>query len=254
MAHHQHARASNGESGQAKAGHDGAGHRGAGNGGDGAARLWDEMYRSRSRVWSGRPNPQLVAEVAGLVPGTALDLGCGEGADALWLAEHGWTVTAVDVSAVALERAAAHAAESRFGHRVTWLQRDLESWTPEERFDLVSAQFLHSTEMPWQRSHRIAANAVRRGGTLLVVGHHPEGPPPWASHSHADGDASGGQAAAGRFFTPEQLVAELGIAPPEWSVEVAESREREATGPDGEMAILADAVLRATRLQAPDLP
>ena len=225
---------------------------------DGAARLWDDMYRSRPRVWSGRPNPQLVAEAAGLTPGTALDLGCGEGADALWLAERGWTVTAVDVSAVALERAAGHAAESEAGHRVTWLQRDLETWQPEEKFDLVSAQFLHSTEMPWQRSHRIAADAVRPGGTLLVVGHHPDGMPPWsshsqASHSHSSGaeDHSAGHSGTARYFTVEQLVEELGITRPEWSLEVAESREREATGPDGQVAILADAVVRAVRLGSP---
>lgn len=212
---------------------------------DGAAQLWDEMYRSRPRVWSGRPNPQLVAEAAGLAPGKALDLGCGEGADALWLAERGWTVTAVDVSAVALERAAAHAAEAGAGDRVTWLQRDLATWTPEEQFDLVSVQFLHSTVAPWQPPHRLAATAVRPGGTLLIVGHHPDGLPPWSSHkgdSHAD---------TGMFFSAEQLTAELGIAPPEWSVDVAESREREATGPDGQTAILADAVLRATRLARP---
>ncbi|MCE3293953.1 MAG: SAM-dependent methyltransferase [Arthrobacter sp.] len=230
---------------------------------DGAARLWDDMYRSRPRVWSGRPNPQLVAEAAGLTPGTALDLGCGEGADALWLAERGWTVTAVDVSAVALERAAGHAAESEAGHRVTWLQRDLETWQPEEKFDLVSAQFLHSTEMPWQRSHRIAADAVRPGGTLLVVGHHPDGMPPWsshsqanhsqASHSHSGGaeDHSAGHSGTARYFTVEQLVEELGITLPEWNVEVAESREREATGPDGQVAMLADAVVRAVRLGSP---
>lgn len=214
---------------------------------DGAARLWDDLYRSRPRVWSGRPNPQLVAEAAGLPPGTALDLGCGEGADALWLAERGWTVTAVDVSAVALERAAAHAAESEAGHRVMWLQRDLETWQPDATFDLVSAQFLHSTEMPWQRSHLIAADAVRPGGTLLVVGHHPDGLPPWSSHNQAShsGGHSGGTA---KYFTPEQLVDELGITPPEWNVEVAESRQREATGPDGQVAILADAVVRAARL------
>ncbi|TSE14212.1 class I SAM-dependent methyltransferase [Arthrobacter sp. KBS0703] len=165
--------------------------------------------------------------------------------------EHGWTVTAVDVSAVALERAAAHAADSRSGHRVTWLQRNLETWVPEERFDLVSAQFLHSTEMPWQRSHRIAADAVRPGGTLLVVGHHPDGLPPWARHAAGSHDTDS-HLGTQRYFTAEQLVAELGIAPPEWSVEVAESREREATGPDGQVAILADAVLRATRLKAAD--
>jgi SAM-dependent methyltransferase len=170
----------------------------------------------------------------------------------------------VDVSAVALERAAGRAAESEAGHRVTWLQRDLETWAPDVQFDLVSAQFLHSTEMPWQRSHRIAADAVRPGGTLLVVGHHPDGLPPWASHrnsshgshatgghgtgGHGAGGPAGGGHGTGRYFTPRQLVAELGIAPPEWDVEVAESREREVTGPDGQMAILADAVVRATRL------
>ncbi|MDP9696350.1 UNVERIFIED_ORG: SAM-dependent methyltransferase [Arthrobacter globiformis] len=224
---------------------------------DGAARHWDDLYRSRPRVWSGRPNPQLVAEAAGLEPGTALDLGCGEGADALWLAEQGWTVTAVDVSAVALERAQQHAAASGAGNRITWLQRDLDAWAPEEQFDLVSAQFLHSTEAPWQRPHRVAADAVRPGGTLLVVGHHPDGLPPWrsisdedshaAEHSHSHG--GDGHAGSGMFFTAEQAAAELGITPPTWRVDVAASREREATGPDGQSATLADAVLRATRLQ-----
>ncbi|GAB14534.1 putative methyltransferase [Arthrobacter globiformis NBRC 12137] len=236
---------------------------------DGAARHWDEMYRSRPRVWSGRPNPQLVAEAAGLEPGTALDLGCGEGADALWLAEQGWAVTAVDVSAVALERAEQHAAGSAAGSRITWLQRDLDAWAPTEQFDLVSAQFLHSTEAPWQRPHRVAADAVRPGGTLLIVGHHPEGLPPWRSqpdesqsgedsrpeeshtgeHSHSHGGDA--HANSGMFFTAEQAADELGIAPPQWRVDVAASREREATGPDGQSAVLADAVLRATRLQPP---
>lgn len=224
---------------------------------DGAARHWDEMYRSRPRVWSGRPNPQLVAEAAALQPGTALDLGCGEGADALWLAEQGWTVTAVDVSAVALERAEQHAAGSTAGNRITWLQRDLDAWAPEEQFDLVSAQFLHSTEAPWQRPHGVAAGAVRPGGTLLIVGHHPDGLPPWRSSSdqdsHSNGRSHGGGAHAGpdMFFTAEQAAAELGIAPPGWRVEVAARRQREATGPDGQSAVLADAVLRATRLQPP---
>ena len=72
--------------------------------------FWDERYRSAGRLWSGQPNPQLVAQIAGLPPGDALDAGSGEGADAIWLASRGWAVTAVDVSAVALDRAAAHAA------------------------------------------------------------------------------------------------------------------------------------------------
>ena len=72
------------------------------------AAAWDERYRTRTQLWSGNPNPQLVREAGGLKPGHALELGCGEGADAIWLAHHGWTVTAVDVSAVALERAQSH--------------------------------------------------------------------------------------------------------------------------------------------------
>jgi hypothetical protein len=97
----------------------------------------------------------------------------------------------------------------------------------------------------------VAADAVRPGGTLLIVGHHPDGLPPWRSASNEDSHSHGGDGHAGAemFFTAEQAAAELGIAPPAWRVEVAASREREATGPDGQSATLADAVLRATRLQ-----
>ncbi|MCU1548368.1 MAG: SAM-dependent methyltransferase [Arthrobacter sp.] len=205
----------------------------------GAAELWDEMYRSRPKVWSGRPNPQLVAEAAGLAPARALDLGCGEGADALWLAQQGWTVTAVDVSAVALERAKAHAQETAHGANVEWVRQDLAAWMPEQLFDLVTAQFLHSTVMPWQQSLRLAAAAVRTGGTLLVVGHHPDGLPPWGRHNSPD-----------KYFTAEAAAQELGLEAPGWRLDVVDTRVRNATGPAGETAILTDAVLRATRLLA----
>ena len=95
-----------------------------------AAEVWDEKYRSRARIWSGEPNPQLIAEAAPLPPGTALDLGCGEGADAIWLASRGWKVTAVDVSAVALERAEAHAQERGQGGNIKWVRQDLATWVP----------------------------------------------------------------------------------------------------------------------------
>ncbi|MFJ5956951.1 class I SAM-dependent methyltransferase [Paenarthrobacter sp. NPDC092416] len=198
--------------------------------------MWDGMYRERPKVWSGNPNPQLVVEAGGLTPGTALDLGCGEGADAIWLAGQGWTVTGVDVSAVALERAAAHAAGTSHAARITWQQQDLAAWTPEPSFDLVSAQFLHSPLLPWRHSVASAAAAVAPGGTLLVVGHHPHGLAPWGHHHET-----------GMFFTPEQLAGELRLDREPWFVNVLTSRERIISGPDGQTATILDTVLRATR-------
>lgn len=199
------------------------------------AEVWDAMYSSRPKVWSGQPNAQLIAEASGLAPGSALDLGCGEGADAIWLAQHGWSVTGVDVSAVALERAAAHAADA--GCRIEWIRQDLVDWIPDQEYDLVSAQFLHSDVMAWQDALRPAVSAVRPGGTLLIVGHHPNGLPPGGRHHSPD-----------KFFTAEQAAYELGIGSPGWKVETMDSRERHAKGPDGQQIRVADAVLRATKL------
>ena len=214
----------------------------------GAAVAWDERYRSKPQIWSGKPNVQLVREAAGLHPGKALDLGCGEGADAIWLAQHGWTVTAVDVSAVALERAAVNekvardkasvlAGEDAVPSRIQWLQADLEEWKPEGEFDLVSSQFLHSPSLPWQGPLRAAAAAVRPGGTLLIVGHHPDRLPPGGLHTSHE-----------MLYTPDQLVQELDLDSPGWQLEVLTTRDRLATGPDGQEAVIGDTVLRATRL------
>jgi SAM-dependent methyltransferase len=215
-----------------------------------AAATWDERYRSKPQMWSGKPNPQLVREAGGLRPGKALDLGCGEGADAIWLAQQGWTVTAVDVSAVALDRArshekaalareSVHAGEGAIASRITWQQADLEQWQPGNSFDLVTTQFLHSQELAWQGPLRTAAAAVKPGGTLLVVGHHPDRLPPWggASHHHRE-----------MFYTGDELVQALGLDGPEWQLEVQTSRERPVTGPEGQHATIADVVVRATRL------
>ncbi len=202
-----------------------------------AAGMWDEKYLSKPKIWSGQPNPQLTAEAEGLVPGAALDLGCGEGADAIWLAARGWAVTGLDVSAVALDRAAAHARAADLAADIEWIQQDLASWVPDRQFDLVSAQFLHSTLTPWQQTLRLAAAAVRAGGTLLIVGHHPAGLPPWGAHHGPE-----------LYFTAEDLVRELGLEAPEWRLDVAAARQRSVTGPAGEAAILTDAVLRANRL------
>jgi SAM-dependent methyltransferase len=122
------------------------------------ADFWNERYSSAPAIWSGRPNPQLVAEVAALPPGRALDVGCGEGADAIWLAELGWSVTAVDISTVALARAEEHArrAGDDVAARITFQEADLTSWgPPPSSFDLISSQFVH---VPSDR--RTALNAA----------------------------------------------------------------------------------------------
>ncbi|GAA0398772.1 hypothetical protein Acor_33970 [Acrocarpospora corrugata] len=136
---------------------------------------WEERYRSHTAVWSGRPNPQLVAEASDLPVGTALDVGCGEGADALWLASRGWRVTAVDFSTTALGRAAAHA--ETFGadvaERLRWLHADVTTWADRHQFDLVSAHFMHLPTAPREALFARMAALVAPGGTLLIVGHHP---------------------------------------------------------------------------------
>jgi len=203
--------------------------------------FWDDRYGSAGgsgRLWSGQPNPQLVAQTADLVPGEALEAGCGEGADAIWLARQGWTVTAVDVSAVALERAAGYAAAAgnQIARRITWQREDLLSWIPPaERFDLVSAQFMHAPAGEIEALHRRLAAAVRPGGTLLVVGHHPD-----------DLRANVGRTGSpDRFWAAEDIAASLD--PGSWEVVVADAPGRSATDLDGRPVMVRDTVLRAAR-------
>ena len=136
-----------------------------------AATFWESHYRQREQIWSGNPNPQLVSEAIGLTPGKALDVGCGEGADAHWLAERGWQVTAVDISTVAIQRGAARAAErgAAVAQRIEWLVADITHWTPAEaRYDLVSAQYFQLPKAPREVIFRRLAAAVAPGGTLLT--------------------------------------------------------------------------------------
>jgi SAM-dependent methyltransferase len=137
---------------------------------------WDERYGA-DRVWSGEPNPQLVDRVSDLPPGRALDVGAGEGADAIWLAEQGWQVTALDISQVALDKAAAHADSRGVGAAITWQQADLAAWSGEPgTYDLVSAQFMYLDQPALRQLYRHLGDAVAPGGTLLLVGHHPIDP------------------------------------------------------------------------------
>ncbi len=200
--------------------------------------FWDARYSSSHRLWSGNPNQSFVEQVAGLAPGTALDVGCGEGADAIWLAGRGWQVTGVDVSTVALERAARWAAEAgqEIADRLTWQQADILSWDPgRPRFDLVSAQFVHLPGSAREAFHHRLAAAVRPGGTLLVVGHHP-----------SDLETSIGRwNLPGLMVTAEEIAATLD--PNDWQIVVAAAPERQATDPEGRSVTIRDAVLRAER-------
>jgi SAM-dependent methyltransferase len=199
--------------------------------------FWNERYRSSARVWSGNPNPQLMVEVTGLTPGRALDAGCGEGADAIWLAQRGWDVVAVDISSVALERAAAHARDTDpvASARIVWQQGDLLTNPPEAgSFDLVSVQFMQLPPEPRHQLFSALARAVRPGGTLLVVGHHPSD---LATGVHRPPTPE-------RFYTAADVAGQLGGA---WDVVTAAARPRSATTPEGVEATIHDAVLVARR-------
>ena len=197
---------------------------------------WEEHYGDRDRVWSGRVNARLAEVASTLTPGAALDLGCGEGADACWLAERGWRVVAVDISDTALERAATDADARGLSDRIDFAQHDLSDSFPDGTFDLVSAQFLHSTirlDRPRILNH--AAGAVRPGGVLLIVDH--AGPPPWSSklaHHH-------------EFPSAEEVVDSLNLDAAEWERVGVEAMERQATGPDGETGTLVDNVIALRR-------
>jgi SAM-dependent methyltransferase len=193
---------------------------------------WDRRYAG-DQVWSGAPNPHLVTYASRLRPGTALDFGCGEGADAIWLAQQGWQVTAIDISPVALEGVADRA--ERLGFELTCQQADALEWSAGGTYDLVSAQFMHLPRQSSVRLHRELAASVAPGGTLLIVGHHP------ADVRHAPEGAVFDDIR----FTAEEVAATLD--PADWEPIDALRPEREWIDRDGRPAVAVDAVLRAVR-------
>jgi len=134
--------------------------------------MWDERYAAKELVWSADPNALLAQEVDDLRPGKALDVACGEGRNGLWLAERGWTVTLLDFSAVAIDKAR-QIAEKR-GLKVKALREDVAIYElPEAEYDLVAVLYLHT--QPDERSRWLAnvIGSVKPGGTFLYIGHDP---------------------------------------------------------------------------------
>lgn len=197
------------------------------------AEQWDRRYLDATQVWSGRPNGQLVTETAGLTAGRVLDVGCGEGADALWLAERGWDVTALDVSQVALDRAAGQAERAEVS--VRWLLGGLvAAELPAGSFDLVSAQYPALFKTADRRAEHALLDAVAPGGVLLVVHHPPPTPEQAAAHGF-DADT---------YVSPSDVAA---LLDEHWQVEVDETRPRSVSAGAGAHHT-EDVVLRARRL------
>lgn len=203
-----------------------------------AHQFWEARYASSEAIWSGRVNT-VVREVAeSLEPGSALDLGCGEGGDAVWLASRGWETVGVDLSDTAVARARAAAASVGLdSNTVRFITADLSEWATAQTFDLVSSAFLHSwpVEIPRSDIVRRSKDFVAPGGLLLVVAH--AAPPPWA-------DAASVSSAS--FPTPESDLAAMEL-PDDWHVDRCELNEREAIGPGGQRATLIDSVVLARR-------
>jgi SAM-dependent methyltransferase len=160
------------------------------------AAAWDERYRATPLVWGAEPNRWVASALASLSPGRALDLACGEGRNAIWLAGRGWAVTAVDFSAVAIEKGRAVAPA------VDWVCADAVSYAPERPVDLVVICYLQLPADQRRRAVQSALSALRPGGTLFVVGHD--------TRNLTEG--TGGPQDAAVLFTPDDIVADAGPA------------------------------------------
>lgn len=214
--------------------------------------FWEQHYGKSDRVWSGRANPVLVSTVESLTPGTALDLGCGEGGDAVWLARRGWHVTATDVSPTAISRGQAAAQGAGVSDRISWEEHDFTVSLPEGNFDLVSAQFLQApVDFPVEFVLSAAATKVAPGGLLLIVSH--AAGPSWAQSKHEGhgdgGDQHGNHGHEVRFPTPQKTLKSLQLSDEDWRIDRVELAERDITAPDGNAATLLDSVVAVTRLR-----
>jgi thioredoxin reductase/SAM-dependent methyltransferase len=198
--------------------------------------FWEEFYGGDRKPWTGRPNPALVGELADRPApvGRALDLGCGAGADAVWLAEQGWDVTGLDISAAALDQAAVAARGAGVTDRVSWVRHDLTDGLPDGEWDLVVAAYLHSpVEFQREKVLRLAMAAVAPGGSLMVIGHQ--------GHASPEHDPPEDV----KFPTAADVLAVLDLDG--WTVERAEAVPVEVASPEGVTGNRIDNVVRLRR-------
>ena len=192
---------------------------------------WDERYGTEELIWKAEPNRFLVEELDALAPGRALDVACGEGRNAVWLASKGWRVTGADFSRAGLAKAQRLATDR--GVEVTWVEADVVEWRPPTAsFDLVVVMYLHLPAEQRRRALAHAAAALAPGGVLLVVGHD--------TSNLLKG--TGGPQDPAVLFTPEEIVEDLSGL----QIERAEQVKRTVVTDAGEATAI-DALVRAVR-------
>jgi SAM-dependent methyltransferase len=206
---------------------------------------WDQIWHGdrAAAMATSQTNPHLMREVGDLAPGTALEAGCGAGAEAIWLATRGWQVTAADIAAAALAHAVERAAAVGVAGRVQWVQADLSTWEPGAQYDLVSTHYAHPA-IPQLEFYDRLASWVAPAGTLLIVGHLHHAAAEGDGHGHAHEHGGDGPPASASA-TAAAITARLDSAG--WRVVTAQESQRTLSGHDGHEVTLHDVVVRANR-------
>ncbi len=211
--------------------------------------FWESHWQQADGQATGleiAPNPYLVRETSGLLPGTALDAGSGEGAEALWLAAAGWQVIAADISGAALALASSRATPDGSAQRVQWVEADLSSWEPGKQFDLVTTHYAHPA-MPQLAFYQRISDWVAPGGSLLIVGHlhTPDSPGPGHHQEQHHQEEHRHHPAEKASATALSITAVLD--PAKWDVITTEELSRTLDNRGGRAVQLHDVVVRATR-------
>lgn len=188
-------------------------------------------------MWSGNVNGTIADIASTLKVGRVLDLGCGEGADAIWFAQHNWTTTAVDISTVAIERAKKHAQDKGVLDDIDFIVCDLERSFPAGEFDLVSGAYFHSPfDLSRKKILMRAMQSVAVDGHLLLVEH--AAPPPWAGRKHHHA-----------FKEPEETIKSLEVDTAKWKIIHMKELARPTIAPDGSNAVIRDGLILLKRLE-----